>query len=54
MKTIAWAVKTPKGKIRPEWIFDNEEEASAFADKLGEMYRPQEHFAVEVLITTSH
>jgi hypothetical protein len=46
MKTIAYTVKTPKGKITPEWTFDNEEEAREFADTLNDKNTPHKYSAV--------
>ncbi len=52
MKTIAWTVKTPKGKITPEWTFDNKDEAEEFATELNDKYTPHRYSAVEVEIST--
>jgi hypothetical protein len=53
MKITAWAVKTPKGKIYPTWIFDNKEDAEQFAEEINERFRPPNHKAVECEITIS-
>lgn len=47
----AFAVKTPKGKIYPTWIFDNEEEAQDFAEKLNEGMHPHNFAVFPVKIT---
>lgn len=43
MRILAYAVKTPKGKIYPTWIFDNESEAQDHADKLNESFYPHNY-----------
>jgi hypothetical protein len=53
MKTQAWTVRTPKGRIYPPWTFDNEEEATDFAARLNEKCYPHNHaaFPCEIILT---
>lgn len=54
MRTVAYTVKTPKGKIYPTWTFDNREEAGEFAAHLNERCHPHNYevFACEIIIAT--
>lgn len=53
MRTTAYCVKTPKGKIYPTWIFDNKEEAEDFARDINERQYQFNHtvFACEIKVT---